>query len=1129
MTVVFADLVGFTTLAENLDPERVKRLVDVAFERLVHDVHEFGRRVDKIMGDGIVALFGAPVAHEDDAERAVRAGLRMHETLRDYAEETSIAIRMRIGINTGEVLVGALRAGGDYTAMGDVMNTASRLETSASPGEVLVGPLTYQATREVIGYESRGSVIVRGRDSAVDVWAAIEALVPPGYRPRRITPLVGRDAELSVLQHVVRLSVGNGRGQMIVLMGEAGVGKTRLANEIAPLVRAVDPAATVLNGRCVPYGEANPWWPIAEVLRDACKVEINDPPDVARNKCTQAVQFMVGETDAASGIVEGLLHLLGYDGPLRALDPSKARGEAAQALLAFLEAGVRVRPVLVRLADLHWADEHVLELIDNLSQHMARLPFVLVVTARRGLLDRWSPKAGRQNSLVMNLDPLTREASAELLETLLGDEVTDELRTMLLDRSGGNPFYLEELATLLSEGGSAPAENGSVSGNGSEVPDTLRGLVAARIDGLTADEQLTLEDASVWGASGPILVLSETARLMRDRHDVDDVVGSLAMKDIFVRDGDRWSFRSDIVREVAYARLTKSERMRRHHGMAKYLEDSSGGRFIDDGFVDMVSRHFGEAARLARELGSASTNADLDTRALRWLGEAARRSDQSGAWPLSARLYDQALDLASAPEHASDRMTFLVGRAHAHTEMWRLDLARADACEASEHAVTTDDAVGRARVALLEGCIESRDGNLTAAIERFDDAVGQFDALGDLQGRADALRQKGQAALFQNKAAEAELPIAESLVAFRGAGDRRGEAWALQNLAWIAFVTGRIEQAELRLSEAFDAFTEIGDAAGFAWTDGLLAFVRFSQGRFEEATEIARRIGTESERRNDRWGQAMMLILIGGVDLWQGRTADAVVTADRAVDLFSELGDAAGLEQAFGLAGRANLMAGSIHRGLALIDRVTAPLLGAPLAASGIAGAAMSLAARAQIGIEQLLDPADVVAHVGEVDPSDGRLAQLSAVAALAVAQRGDPERASTLFGDVESSDVAACRALVLAAIGRHAEVAELAGASYTTSTYLDRSMLDVAVGLGRGAGWDGRFASAVSEVSPTGDLLTRATVELARACAAEAEGDDRAPAWREDAEARWTDLGVDPVGWRVLFSNACATTPADQ
>jgi class 3 adenylate cyclase len=185
VTVVFADLVGFTSMSENLDPERVKQLVDDAFERLVHDVRTFGGRVDKIIGDAVVALFGAPVAHEDDAERAVRAALRMQETLTNYASESGVEIRMRVGVNTGEVLVGALRAGGDYTAMGDVVNIAARLQTSADPGEVLVGESTFSATQAVFNYDSRGVLYVRGREQAINVWVAKEALVAPGFRFRR--------------------------------------------------------------------------------------------------------------------------------------------------------------------------------------------------------------------------------------------------------------------------------------------------------------------------------------------------------------------------------------------------------------------------------------------------------------------------------------------------------------------------------------------------------------------------------------------------------------------------------------------------------------------------------------------------------------------------------------------------------------------------------------------------------------------------------------------------------------------------------------------------------------------------------------------------------------------------------
>ena len=1130
VTVVFADLVGFTSLSENLDPERVKHLVDMAFERLVHDVHEFGGRVDKILGDAILALFGAPVAHEDDAERAVRAALRMQETLAAFAAESSIDIRMRVGVNTGEVLVGALRAGGDYTAMGDVVNTASRLQTTADPGEVLVGAWTHRATAGVFAYESRGSLIVRGREGPVDVWVATEALVPPGHRARRITPLVGRDTELAVLENLVRLTIENGRGQLIVLLGEAGVGKTRIANEIAPMVRGIDSTAAVFNGRCLPYGEANPWWPIGEPLRVSCGIDADDPLDVARSKCAHAVAYVLGSDPSAPDIVSGLLHLMGYEGPLRALEPVSARGQAAEALLAFMEAGVRIRPLVVRLADLHWADEQVLELLDNLSEHLARLPFVLVATARRALLSRWAPKAGRYNSLVLNLDPLSRGASAELLEALVGDGIEEELRATLLDRSGGNPFYLEELATLVLN-----RQSGAAHAVGEEVPDTLRGLIAARIDGLTAAEQLSLEDAAVWGTSGPLLALREISRAVRGDADVDDTVESLALKDVLVVEGDAWSFRSDLVREIAYVRLTKAERLRRHHGIATYLEMVSGGRFIDDGYVDTVAHHFFEAARLSRELETPAEAVAVEGRAIAWSGEAARRADGSASWPLSERLYTQGVELTIDPVWMRERLTFLLGRAHARTEMWRFDEARADTSVASALLDGGDDLAGEARLDLLIGEIDSREGHYELALDRLDSALERFDALGDLHGRAEALRQKGMAALFRSDTASAEDPIRQSLDAFRAVADRRGEAWALQNLAWIAFITGRIDVAEERLGDAFTAFEEIDDRSGLAWTEGLLAFVRFYQGQFAEARQIGERILRESERRNDRWAQAMMLTMLGAIDLWQGSTIEALEAGHRAVGLFDGLGDAMGLEQSLSLVGRASAMVGRAAEGLAAVDRASSISAGGAMDGQRAFTTTASVASRAQLGVDQAVDSDEALAAVAQL-PQDARPADLLAALGLARAQAGlldgaEQTARQSVAGDRGSADAygRAVLALTLAALGRHDEVADLLDGAEVAGTYVDRCYGLIARGLGRPADWSGLFESALELVGDTEDVLTAATVELALAMVAESMGHARADAWRERAEHLWVECGVDPVGWRRLFAAACATTPADR
>ena len=409
VTVLFADLVGYTSLSETMDPEQVKNIIDGCFERLVADIDAFGGRVDKIIGDAIVALFGAPVAHEDDAERAVRAALRMQETLAAARSEVGgVDIRMRIGVNTGEVLVGALRAGGDYTAMGDVVNTANRLQTATPPGEVLVGPATYAATRRVVSYEALEPIDAKGREERVPAWRALDAVLPPGYRPERNrAALVGREAELGLLQHSVDNAVRNARAGLLLVLGEAGVGKSRLAEELAAVAEC-EHNALVLEGRCVPYGEANVWWPVADALRHGCGIRSSDPPETAIDLATRAVQTALGDAPPAEveRVLQGLLFLMGFDSELRGIDATRAREEATDAVVAFAERFAVQRPVVVVLSDLHWADDVVLELVDTLLERLCTRRFVVLATARRAIEERWHPPHGRHNLVVLTLDAL---------------------------------------------------------------------------------------------------------------------------------------------------------------------------------------------------------------------------------------------------------------------------------------------------------------------------------------------------------------------------------------------------------------------------------------------------------------------------------------------------------------------------------------------------------------------------------------------------------------------------------------------------------------------------------------------------------------------------------------------------
>ena len=596
-TVLFADLVGFTSLSETADPEHIKNLVDRCFERLATEITTFGGQVDKVIGDALVALFGAPVAHEDDAERAVRAALRMQERLAEMREENAIDVHLRIGVNTGEVLVGALRAGGDYTAMGDVVNTASRLQQVAGPDQVVVGPATHAAALRGVRYEPLGPITVKGREEPVPAWRALNAVAPPGHRHRRVeTPLVGRDSEIAVLRAALATATTRKRAHLVLVTGEAGLGKSRLANELGKIAEC-EQGARVLNGQCIPYGETNEWWPIAAMVAEASEVDLTDSEGKVPMCTREAVRTVlaIDDDDPEVGrITEGLLYLMREGGPGEGVDPDPgARGGLARRARRSSPAWRSEQPLVLVISDLHWGDDVVLDFLPRLLTHLAALPVVVVGTTRPDLTDRWSPPAGRHNTVHVYLDPLAADDTAALLQNLLPD-VDAELVSILRDRSGGNPFFIEELVAMLGE---SPAAAGA-----RELPATLHGLLAARLDRLDPVDRITLEDASVIGNTGPIDLVRALAAPRGT--NADESLGRLATRDLLELDADEYRFRNELTRDVAYGTLTKAERARRHGHLAKLLaEDAEANDRIDE-VLDRLGYHFNLAASLMAELGA---------------------------------------------------------------------------------------------------------------------------------------------------------------------------------------------------------------------------------------------------------------------------------------------------------------------------------------------------------------------------------------------------------------------------------------------------------------------------------------------------------------------------------------------
>lgn len=1137
VTVLFADLVGFTTLSEAADPEQVKLLVDRCFELLVRDITAFGGRVDKIVGDAIVALFGAPVAHEDDPERAVRAALRMQETLEAHATGLGADIRMRIGVNTGEVLVGSLRADGDYTAMGDVVNTASRLQDHAQPGQVIVGPATHAATEGAIAYEPVGLLAVRGRAEPLEVWAATAALLPPGARRRRSrTPLVGRDAEIGLVRHALDTALGHRRSLLVVVLGEAGVGKSRFAAEVSA-VAAERHGALVLDGRAVPYGEANVWWPIAEAVRRACGVGPDDGPGEVRDRVQRTVAHTLGlplDDGEASRVTAGLLHVLGLEGPLRGIDRQRAREEVHRSVLAFLGAGLAQRPVVLAISDLHWADDLVLELLATLLERLPRAPFVLVTTARPPFSTAWAPTEGRYDVVRLTLDPLDREATGALLDQLLEGRVDPELRAALLDRSGGNPFFLEELVALVGSGELDVSGPASAPGALGRLPDTLRGLVAARLDGLDTDERRTLEDAAVLGRRGPVEGLVRMAAAdragkgVRSPEQVHVALDGLAAKEVLVVDQGVYEFRSDLVRDVAYGTLTKTDRAKRHYGIGEFFEiHLARGPEVDDTIVDVIAHHYGLSAAVVRELGSVDgVPDDVVERALRWIGEAARRAEAGDVHVVADRLFTQALGLLDETPTA-ERVALLLGRAEARAEQHRLGPARADVEAALAAAAELGDPTCRARALMIRGTVERREGAEDTAIATLAQAESEFAALGDRQGTAEALRQRGMAEIFAGRGSAARRSISAALEAFTEIDDRRGQAWALQNLAWIAFNEGRVADAELRLDQSADLFRQLGDSGGLGWALGLQAWLRFYEGRLDEAERLGDVILAEARGRGDRWAEGMMLVLAASVRLWSGRAEGAVGRAEEALDLFRALGDPEREAQSSIVLGRALLATGSVGEGFRTIDlaveagrRGDADVL--DVAATGAASAAVTVG-----DPERALRAISLVGADVELDPTvvgdSERLVSLG----LALLMLGEIDEATAHLehgvdvAEGEPSGFARSALMAARAVRGDAEAVEheleLLDAS-PRATYLDRVTGWSVVATLRAAQGDvdgAREAATrvVGLADATDDRIAAALARLAAVEAADAAGAPD-PVQRAEVDRRLAELGITAAGW---------------
>ena len=652
VTVLFADLSGFTALSERLDPELMRTLQNELFEELTAAVQHWGGFVDKFIGDALLALFGAPVAHEDDPERALRAALEMIARTAGVGERSAAyagsPLMLHIGINTGPVVTGGFGAGStkSYSVTGDTVNTAQRLQSMGEPGEVLVGPLTHRLTRHAFSYESLGDVALRGKAGSV----LVHRLVGPLEAPRTArglealglsAPLIGRDSELARMLDSLDLACA-GSAQLVRVVGEAGIGKSRLVNEFIARLGDEDRFADVAVRRtaCSPLGEQS-YGAIAAVVRSAAGMMLNEPPAETRAKLA-ALLTELGLADDEANLTPLLFHVLGLGDPdanLQHVGPEQLRRQILYAVRTIIDRRLALSPLLIIVEDLHWADAVSLEALRFVMDRLERTRLMLVVT-HRSALDNDPLDSSRVSHTALRLSPLSDSDGQRLLAALFGDHwsrSSGNLGDRILDRAGGNPLFVEEIVRGLIEVGSlkrdGPHWRIESDNAATDIPAGIQAMLLARIDRLPQESRRLAQEAAVIGPRFDARLLKAVAddparldadlELLCDAEIIEEVAGS------GLTSSQGYRFTQTILQDVIYQNLLLQRRTEMHGKIGAAFERICGDspERLED--LTLLGHHL--SLGTAREKGA------------RYLRAAGDRARMIYANDDALRLYQQAL------------------------------------------------------------------------------------------------------------------------------------------------------------------------------------------------------------------------------------------------------------------------------------------------------------------------------------------------------------------------------------------------------------------------------------------------------------------------------------------------------
>ncbi len=743
VTVLFCDVVGSTSITEG-DPEVARRVITNYFEVLRDVIVRHGGMVEKFIGDEVMAVYGVPQAHEDDALRAARSAVEIREAVASLGTRLSI----RVGINTGEVVAGDHSAGHGFLT-GDAVVVGKRLAESARRGEILIGDATFSLVRDAVVTEDPAELQVKGKSAPVGARRLLAVIADaPGVRRRPGGELVGRERELALLRHAFEGAAAHSRGHLFTVLGPAGVGKSRLVRE---LVAEVDDRATVLGGRCLAYGEGITYWPLLDVVRQAAAISPQVTPDEAR---TQIARLLGDdrEADAIASLVAGAVGLT---------DTPASTQETFCAFRKLLEAIARDRPLVLIFDDLHWAERTFLDLVGQLGDATRDQPILIVCLARPELLElRPAWGGGYVNASSVLIEPLEREEAARLIDGLTDESLDEAARQTIIRAAEGNPLFIEEMVA-------AARESGAVS-----VTPTIQALLATRLDRLPPEERAAIEAAAVAGQS----FNGRAVLALTGDEDLAGRLESLARKELIrqQRDSspeDPWfRFRHILIKDAAYDALPKARRSQLHERFADWLERDMGERVRE--VEEILGYHLEQAHLLRVEIGLPA-DPSVASHAGRLLSAAGGRALGREDMRAARRLLERASTLLRADDPARPEALRRLAAA-----LWATgEFARAEAMldEVIGAAVVSGDRRTEWSARLARAGFHPGSGEIETTAAH---AIGVFEELGDDLGLARARRRLAFSAMTAGRHAEAEREARLALEHARRAGDRAEEARA---------------------------------------------------------------------------------------------------------------------------------------------------------------------------------------------------------------------------------------------------------------------------------------------------------------------------------------------------------------